>query len=459
MFENDARPNTTDPVGQALRSLAAAVTNEVAASADAQLPARAPRHRLRMRTSVAALSITAAAAVAAALSVIVLGLSGGGHRPAITTPNAPSHPQLASHASLVGGVTFVSYNLNQVIARSPRMSVRSSTIKYPDLDANDDAIAFGAGSTWVLESTTPLGGPAKPIGSPERSDCGALIRIDSSTMAATGTRSLKRCPLALTFGDGSVWVLGMQIGTPGYQLTRVDPANMTVQASTVIDSGRDGVTPQGNTGSKYLFVAAAGATVTVTVQTAAGASQLVTLDAKTLVRVTSVAIPQARGHATALTARNDAAWLGTDGGWLYRIDSRTGRVASARQLGARVHSLSVSPRAIWMTIALPSGRPAGAYPGFDTLQLNPVTGAVEHDTGLPLLLAATDGRDVWGIFATPRHGNYMARIDPRTRTVAGITSSPFKTNAFTPDTIGVRDGAAWILNTNLQTLTKVVPVR
>ena len=371
----------------------------------------------------------------------------------------PSQPRLASHASTVGGVTFVSYNLNQVVAQAPSMSVRSSTIKYPVLGANDDAIAFGAGSAWVLESAKPLGGPAEPLGSPDPSDCGALVRLDSSTMAATGTLALKRCPLALTFGDGSVWVLGMQIGTAGYQLTRVDPANMTVQASTVIDVGAAGVTPGGDTGSKYLFVATGGATVTVAVQTATGASQVVTLDAKTFATVASVSIPQGRGKATALAASSSAAWLGTDGGWLYRIDSRTGGFAGARKLAARVLSLSASGRAIWMTIALPSGKPASAYPGFDTLELNPVTGAVEHDTGLPLLLAATAGSGVWGIFSTPQHGNYIARITPSTRTVAGITSSPFKAPAFTPDTIGVSDGAAWIINTNLQTLTKVVPVQ
>lgn len=113
-----------------------------------------------------------------------------------------------------------------------------------------------------------------------------------------------------------------------------------------------------------------------------------------------------------------------------------------------------------MTIALPTGKPASAYPGLDTLELNPNTGAVAHDTGLPLLLAATDGGDeVWGIFAKPRHGNYIARIDSRTRTVAGITSSPFKGSAFTPDTISVSGGAAWIINSNLQTLTKVTPAR
>jgi hypothetical protein len=353
----------------------------------------------------------------------------------------------------------VSYNLNQVVAQAPRINVRDKTITYPVLGANYDAITLGAGSAWILESAKPLGGSAKPIGRSDPSDCGALVRIDGARMAATGTLSLKRCPLALTFGDQSVWVLGMQIGTAGYQLTRVDPATMTVQASTVVDGGLHGVVPQGDTGSKYLFVAAGRDTVTVAVQTASGASRLLTLNARTLAPIASVTIPQVRGEATALATTSSAAWLGTDVGWLYRIDSRTGRPTRARQLGARILSLSASRGAIWTTIALPSSQPANAYPGFDTLELNPITGVVEYDTGLPLLLAAADGHEVWGIFATPRHGNYIARINPRTRTVAGITSSPFGGPAFTPDTIGLSNGSAWIINTNLQTLTKVVPLR
>jgi hypothetical protein len=456
MFENDARPNMTDPLGEALRGLALAVANEVGAAGGTQPRARRSRDRRRIRISVPVLLITVAAMVAAGL--IVLGPAGG-RRPAITQPNVPPTSRLASESSTVGGVTFVSYNLNQVVTQAPRMRVRSKTIKYPVLGANDAAIAFGPGTAWVLESARPSGGPARPIGAPDRSDCGALVRLDSLTISPTGTLALKRCPLALAFGDGSVWVLGMQIGTAGYQLTRVDPANMTVQASVVIDGGGAGVTSEGNTGAKYLFVAAGGSIVTVAVQTAAGASQVLSLNTKTLATVASVTIPEARGESTALVASRGAAWLGTDGGWLYRIDSRTGKVDGARRLGARVLSLSASGRAIWMTTALPSGKPATAYPGFDTVELNPATGAVEHDTGLPLLLVGADESDVWGIFATPQRGNYITQLDPSTRTVAGLTSSPFRAPAFTPDTIGVSDGSAWIVNTNLQTLTKVVPIR
>jgi hypothetical protein len=453
MFENDATPNVADPVGDALRGLVLAVTSE-AVAAGGRLAAREPRSRRRLRVSAPALSIAGAAAAAAALVVIVLGASGP-HGPSL----APVQPRLASQATTVDGVKFVSYNLNQLVNQAPALRVRGATMKYPDLGANYDAIAFGAGSTWVLESTQPLGGAAKPIGRPNPSACGALLRVNSSTLSATGTLSLKRCPLALAFGHGSVWVLATQVNTSGYQLTRVDPATMKVQASTVVDGGPNGVTPQGDTGSKYLLVTAAGRYVTVAVQTARGASQLVTVNGRTLAPVGSATIPHGRGEATALIANEHGIWVGTSNGWLDHLKSRGGMISGERRLGLRILSLSSSRGAVWMTVALPSGQPDTAYPGFDMLQLNAATGAIEHDTKLPLLLVASDRTDLWGILAAPQRGNYVAKIDPATRALTGIAASPFKGPAFTPSTIGVNGGAAWIINTNLQTLTKIVLVR
>jgi hypothetical protein len=194
-------------------------------------------------------------------------------------------------------------------------------------------------------------------------------------------------------------------------------------------------------------LAAGRATVTAAVQSATGATEVVTLAAPTLAPVASATIPPARGEAAGLSANRGGTWLGTTGGWVYRIDSRTGRVRGVRRFGAGVTGLAASDRAIWLTTAAPLP---------DTLQLNPVTGALEHDTGLPLLRAATDGRAVWGILAAPRHGDYVARIDPGTRTVAAVTSSPAQAPASTPDAIGVGGGAAWIVNTSLQTLTRAV---
>lgn len=353
MSENDARPNKADPVGRELRGLAVVVPDEVAAvdAGELRARARATQGRRRRRMSVTAQSITAAAVVAAALLVIVLRLFGGVHQPAITNRDGPSHTRLASHASTVGGVTFVSYNVNQVVTQAPSMRVRSATIKYPDLDANRAAIAFGAGSAWVLESAKPLGGPARPIGNPDPSDCGALVRLDPSTMAATKALSMPGCPEALAFSNGSVWVLSFKIGVKGYRLTQVDPTSLAARSTTVIDGGANGVTLQGDTGAKYLYVAATGATVAVAAQTANGTSQIVTLNAKTLATIGSVTVPETHGLAAGFAANRSAAWLGTTSGWVYRINPRTGTIAGKRQLGASVLSLSASNRAIWMTIA------------------------------------------------------------------------------------------------------------
>lgn len=449
MFDDHAPLDVSDPIGQALRGLALAVQDEVTVPEPAGLWNRAAVQRVRRRRLVVpSLAAAVALIVGVALAVSLTGTSG--HSPAV---------RVATHATRIGGITLVSDNLNQVLAQAPTMTVRSVTVRYPDLDANQAAIAFGAGHVWVLQSTKPLGGTARPLGAPApSSDCGALVRLDPATTATTGTLPLATCPIAVAFGDRSVWVLSFQIGVDGYRLSQVDPATMSVRSITVIDGGPGGVTPQGDTGAKYLYVTATPTTVTVAVQTAAGTSQIVTLDATTRTTIGSTTIPASHGEADALAGTPDADWVGTTAGWLYRIDPATGATASERQLGARVTSLSASAQALWMTVALPvalpPGKPPAAYPGFDTLELDATTGSIRHDTGLPLVLVSTDGSQVWGIFSSPQHGNYIAKINPVTRTVEGATSSPF-TPTFTPDTIGVSNGAAWVINTNLQTLTKV----
>lgn len=458
MFDDDAPPDPSDPVGEALRALALAVRREVAAP-DHDEPwertavQRARHHKLIVPSIVAAVILI----VGATLTVTLTGQARRGHRPAVTRP-IPA--LVATHATRIGPITLLSDNLNQVLDQAPTMSVRAVTVRYPDLDANDSAIAFGAGSVWVLQSTKALGGTAQPLGHrAPSSDCGALVRLDPSTATTTGTVPLATCPAAVAFGDGSVWVLSFQIGVDGYRLSQVDPASMTVRSTTVIDGGANGVTPQGDTGAKYLYVTTTATNVVVAVQTETGATQIVTLDAHTFTAAASTTIPAAQGVASSLAASSTAVWMGTTGGWIDRIDPATGALTSERHLGAAVTSLSASNEALWITVALPPGKPDSAYPGFDTLELDPASGALTRDTRLPLLLVSTDSGEVWGIFASPERGNYIARINPHTGTVLGATSSPFKAPAFTPDTIGVSNGAAWVINTNLQTLTRVAPTR
>jgi hypothetical protein len=456
MFDDDAPPDPSDPVGEALRGLALKVREEVVTPDPEELRARPTIHRAsRPRLLVPSIAAAIVLIVGVTLAITLPGHTGKGHSPAVTSPTPF---RVATHATRIGGITLVSDNLNQVLAQAPTMAVHASTVLYPDLDANNSAISFGAGSVWVLQSTKPLGGSAQPLGRRAlSSDCGALVRLDPSTTAATGTVPLATCPEAVAFGDGSVWVLSFQINVDGYRLSQVDPATMTVRSTTIIDGGAHGVTPQGDTGAKHLYVTTAGTSVVVALQTETGATQIVTIDAATLATVESTTILPTRGVASALAATTTAAWMGTTNGWIYRIDPTTGTVTAQRHLGTSVRSLSASNQALWATVTLPPTNPTSAYPGFDTLELDPATGALTHDTRLPLLLVSTDGTEVWGIFASPERGSYIAKIDPHTGTVIGATSSPFKAPAFTPDTIGVSDGAAWVINTNLQTLTKVSP--
>jgi hypothetical protein len=447
----------TDPAPEDL-GVAEAVVERVLGKALAEGPAPlggvASLARRRRRLVLPSLAAVLVVILGVALTFTLNGQPGA-QGPTTTTPNRLSPAPIATRATRIGGITLLSDNLNQVVAQAPRLAVRTSTIRYPDLGANRSAIAFGAGRVWVLQSTKPLGGPANPLGGPApASDCGALVRLDPSTMAATGTAALGTCPIAVAFGNESVWVLSFRIGTAGYDVSQIDPATMTVRSTTLLDGGPGGVTLQGDTGAKYLFIAVTGHRVIVAVQTATGSTQVITINAADGHTIGSVTIGADHGEATTLSTNRHAIWVGTTAGWLYRIDPATGAATTDRQLGTSVISLSASERAVWVTVALPPGDPSDAYPGIDTLELDPATGALTHDTRLPLVLVSTDGAEVWGIFATARHGDYIARIDPATGTVSGATSSPF-TPTFTPDTIAVNSGNAWIINTNLQTLTKV----
>jgi hypothetical protein len=51
----------------------------------------------------------------------------------------------------------------------------------------------------------------------------------------TGSVSLRLCPSAVTYGAGSVWVLSFQIGVPGFQIARVNPATLGVTFATTVD--------------------------------------------------------------------------------------------------------------------------------------------------------------------------------------------------------------------------------
>ncbi len=448
MSENDMTPNLKDAVGRELQNLVRIVRDEVTLPDWTKLThghlSFYPKRRFTIFSVAAALVI-----LGLSLSIALGDQLGDG----------PPATRVETHASFIGGITLVSDNLLQVLSQSPPLAVHSKSIHFPVLDANHSAIAFGAGDIWIVQSATPLGGSAKPLGGPAPSwACGELVRL-ATTMTVKGALPLRFCPAAVTFGAGSVWVLGYQIGRDGYRLYQVAPETMTVRSTTVIDGGPNGVTPVGDTGAKQLFAVATSRVVAVAVQSTTGTSQIVTLNVNTRTTIASVTIPADRGMASALSANNAAFWVGTTGGYLYRIEPATGAITRTQMIGIGVTSLSATSKALWITVTVDQGRPANAYPGLDTIELNPTNAALVRDTSLPLILVSANGSDVEGILGSARGGEYIAKIDRKRGAIEGVASSPFKAPAYTPDTILAAAGSAWIINTNLQTLTKVTFMR
>jgi hypothetical protein len=391
------------------------------------------RDKLRLRRiGLASGAVLAVAAITVAVAVL---LPAGGHR-----PQAAAHQvRFGNHILMVRDLLAMQKTARPV--PSARVVTRGLQLKTP----NHAALAFGAGSAWVL---SPAGSQSGPV-------CGKLIRVDIRTLNVTGSVPFRFCPSAVAFGDGAVWVLSFQVGVRGYQVARMDPVTLGVAFAATI--GRS-ITPAGDTGAKYMFVTAAGGKVFAAVQGRRGGAEITALDATSGKPVHSAALPAAYGPLTALTADGKAVWAGTFNGWVLRIDPRTGSMRAARHLGTRVASLSASSTGIWASVNLPV--PAHAtYPGLDILRLNPLTGARTDDTGLPMTFVAAAGANVWALGSAPPYGSdagLVAQIDPATGAIVRKAHLPAP-RAQAPDTIGVYQGTVWVLNDFRGTMTRIAP--
>ena len=311
------------------------------------------------------------------------------------------------------------------------------------------SIAFGGGSAWVL--TYPASGNAP-------SPCGKLVRVTATTADVTGAVPIALCPDAVAYGQGSVWVLSFAINVRGYQLVRVNPATLAIESVTRIDAGRHGVTPAGDTGAKYLFVTVTPSLVYAAVQDARGRSQIVAVDPATGDVATKLTLGPAEA-VSALGVNHAAVWVGTDSGRVLGLDPATGAVEFARRVGARVISLSASGPGVWVTMNLPAP-PRSSVPGLDVLRLDPATGAIVVDTGLPMVFVATDGTSVWALSSAPpfpSDSGLVAQINPATGEIMKRAELPTVLGSQPPDTIGVYTGSAWVINYFLRTLTKISP--
>jgi outer membrane protein assembly factor BamB len=378
------------------------------------------------------------AAVAAVAVIAVIALSGAGGR----EQTRAFHVRFGGHVLVVRDLLTVQ-KAAPVIAGS-HIVTRALRLKT----ANHASIAFGGGSAWVLS----------PTGAQATSPCGKLLRVNASSVTVTGSVPIRLCPAAVAYGDGAVWVLSFQIGVRGFQLTRINPGTLALTSVTTIDAGAHRITPAGDTGAKYMFVAAANGKVFVVVQDRSGGAQLTVLDAASGHPWHQAVIPAGDGPVTALGSNGSAVWAGTANGWVFALDPVTGTVRAARQAGTRVVSMSVSATAVWVSVNLPVPARA-AYPGLAILRLDPVTGKLTKDTGLPMAYVAAEGPSLWALSSAPPDtsaSGLVAEINPANGAITRRASLPAPGYQM-PDTIGVYQRHAWVINDFLGTLTRIAP--
>jgi len=430
-----------DRIGSLLQGMATHIEREVVPPDPRFITQRTDRHQRRQRYRL--LSLAAAVLVAGAIAAgVVLPGSTARHRAGTGRSVA-----VASYPVRFGNVRLVVKDLPAIQKNTTTIASSNITaLQLPVISANYSSIAFGDGSAWVLEHT---GGSAP-------APCGKLVAVNVSSATVSGSVPISLCPDAVAYGAGSVWVLSFQIGVTGYQLVQVDPSTLAVRSTITLAGGSGGITPQGDTGAKYLFVTVDGSHVIAAIQGKTGNTELVEVNATNGTIIRSVTVPAPDGPVTGLGANSSAVWVGTANGWVLSFNPRNGALSSGQHLGTRVVSLSAANSGVWVTVNLPV--PANApYPGLDTLRLDPRTGRITLDTGLPMVFVSTDGTSVWVLGSAPPYrsaAGLLGNVNPTTGAMSMDAELPVESYK-TPDTLGVYQGSAWVINDSLGTLTKV----
>ncbi|MHB8320351.1 MAG: hypothetical protein ACYDEP_14190 [Acidimicrobiales bacterium] len=431
-----------DRIGSLLQGVATRIEREVVPPDPRLITDWTARHQRRQRYRLLSL--------AAAVVLVTGGLAAAVVLPGSTMKRHAGVGRavaVASYPVRFGNVQLVVKDLPAVLSKTP--TIANSIIKslqLPVVSANHSSIAFGDGSVWVLEHTDAS----------VRAPCGRLVAVNASSVTVRGSVAIPLCPDAVAYGAGSVWVLSSQIGATGYQLVQVDPSTLTVRSTVTLEGGSGGVKPQGDTGAKYLFVTVQGSEVVVALQGRTGRAELVQVDATNRSVVRSVRVPAVDGPVTALGANSAGIWAGTANGWVMSFNPRSGVLSSAHRLGTRVVSLSAANSGVWVTVNLPV--PANApYPGLDTLRLDPRTGSIAKDTGLPMVFVSTDGASVWVLGSAPPYqsaAGLLGNVDPASGAMSVVVELRVMSYE-TPDALGVYRGSVWVINDALGTLTKV----
>ncbi|MHB1712519.1 MAG: hypothetical protein ACYCV7_14165, partial [Acidimicrobiales bacterium] len=315
-----------DRLGSLLQGVATRIEREVLPPDPRFITQRTDRHQRRQKYRLLSLATAVVLVAGAVAASVVLPGSTARHR-----AGAGRSVAVASYPIRFGNVRLVVKDLPAIQKNATTIaSSKIMSLQLPVVSANYSSIAFGDGSAWVLEHT---GGSAP-------APCGKLIAVNVSSGTVSGSVPISPCPDAVAYGAGSVWVLSFQIGVTGYQLVQVDPSTLSVLSTVTLDGGSGGVTPRGDTGAKYLFVSVDGGDVIAAVQGQAGNSEVVEVNATNGSIIRSVTVPAPDGPVTALGANSSAVWVGTANGWVLSCNPQNGALSTGQRLGIRVASLS-----------------------------------------------------------------------------------------------------------------------
>lgn len=425
-----------DPVGQLLRDRAAGVSAEVSVPDWRRVIGHQARARLRRRVRRVSLTVTVLA-LAATLALIAI--------PGARSPQPTRLP--GAHQVWFGNYHLMVRDL-PAAAAAPSVQLASHLVQRAIRigAVNQSSIAFGGSSAWLLASSTA------------RRSCGGLLRVSQAKVAVTASLPMNLCPNAVSYGGGWVWVLSSHIGSPGYRLAQVNPHTLTTNSVTTISGGDHGVTPSRGTGARYTLTAATNRNVYVAVPRQHGGAQISVVDTANRQLTSMMTIPAGDGQVTALGADETTVWAGTTNGWVLGIDSATAAIRAAHHLGTRVVSLATTPTGVWVSVHLPVPEHA-SFPGLDVLRLDPVSGELTRDTGLPMPYVATDGSSVWALGSAAPYLSaigLVAQLNPATGDILRRARLPAPGSMY-PSILGVSDGRAWVLNGFLGRVARVTP--
>jgi YVTN family beta-propeller protein len=260
------------------------------------------------------------------------------------------------------------------------------------------AIVYGEDSVWVANA-----------------DDGTVSRIDPKTRKVVGVIRVGPHVADLAMGFGSVWAAGGKSGT----VTRIDPESNEVKATL-----RLGPTSEANVRPVSWVAAGAGA-----VWATHGNDTLLEIDPATADVVSSVPIPAPAGLAAGL----GAAWVVTEEQRLVKVVPRA--TGPSIEMSVNLFSDALAPTigggSVWLIVYKDTGEIWRVDPSSGAANITPEAGRYPLD-----LAVGERGETVWAVDAT----GAVVRLNPNIDlAVAKIRTAPTIRSS-----LAVGGGAVWV---------------